>query len=243
MKTLVWYGATAVAVGVAATMSGQSESPHRATSSSYIETSKLVGKKVRSLEGEDIGVIKDLVIDSSNGCMAYTVLSTGGEGTGVVSGGGKLVAVPWALYSPRSDLTVFTVNVDREKIYNSPTFDYPRMDEYARPDYMDNVYSYYGVSPGPPTAAAASSGAKLGKDATGTAGATASPGEVVSALAAAARTNSPNKKPSASTPASSAVTNYGASGPNPSSKAIRSPRSIYIRQSVGRGENSITDDD
>jgi sporulation protein YlmC with PRC-barrel domain len=121
MKSLIWYGATAVVVAVAAAMSGESQIPNGSSrSSSYIQISKLVGRKVKSSEGKEIGVIKDIVIDRSNGCMVYTVVSTGGAGTGVLSGGGKIVAVPWAVFSPTSDLTVLTINVDRDKIYNAP---------------------------------------------------------------------------------------------------------------------------
>src|SRR5213595_3507387 len=178
MRTLIWCEATALVAVLTATISSQSENPN--DSSSYIQTSKLVGRKVKSSEGKEVGIIKDVVIDRGNGCVSYTVLSTGGAGTGVISGGGKIVAVPWAVYSPTSDLSVLTVNVDRDKIYNAPAFEYTRMDEYARPDYINNVYSYYGVSPGPRMAVAPSSGAKAGTDVTGTAGATASPGEVFS---------------------------------------------------------------
>ena len=120
------------------------------TSSStiYIETSKPVGKPVKSSQGEEIGTIKDVVIDRSTGCMAYTVLSTGGGGGGrVAGGGGKMVAVPWSVYSPQSDLNTYTVTVERERIFNAPVFDYARIEEYSRPDYINNVYTYYGVSP------------------------------------------------------------------------------------------------
>jgi sporulation protein YlmC with PRC-barrel domain len=231
MKTLAWYGATAVVVGVAATISGQSEIPNGSSSSSiYIEASKLVGRKVKSSEGKEIGISKDVVIDRSNGCMAYTVVSTGGAGTGVISGGGKIVAIPWAVYSLTSDLSVLTVNVDRDRIYNAPAFEYTWMDEYARPDYINNVYSYYGVSPGPRTHVAA------GTDVTGTAGATASPGEVASPSAGG--TGSPNKKPSARLHAASAATSYGPSSANRSPKAIRSARSIGARPSIDPGETA-----
>ena len=64
----------------------------------YIQSSKLVGTKVKSSQGEEIGVIKDVVLDRNTGCVAYTVLSTGGGGTRV-AGGGKIVAVPWAVLS------------------------------------------------------------------------------------------------------------------------------------------------
>jgi hypothetical protein len=68
-------------------------------------------------------VIKDVMIDSSTGCMAYTVLSTG-EGGPRAAGGGKFVAVPWAVYSPASDVSALIVTVDRERIYSAPVFDY-----------------------------------------------------------------------------------------------------------------------
>ena len=237
MKMLIWYGAMVVVVGLAVTMSGQSETPDDSSKdSSYIQTSKLVGRKVKSFDGKEIGIIKDIGIDRTSGYIAYTVVSTGGEGTGVTDGGGKIVAVPWAVYSPTSDLTVVTVNVDRDKIYNAPAFDYTRMDEYARPDYINNVYSYYGVSPGPRVAVAPSSGAKAGTDVTGTAGATASPGEVVSS--AATGTGSANKKSSARTHASSAANSDRASDANPSPKPTRSARAIGTRPSTDDGETS-----
>ncbi len=237
MKMLIWYGAMVVVVGLAVTMSGQSETPDDSSKdSSYIQTSKLVGRKVKSFDGKEIGIIKDIVIDRTSGYIAYTVVSTGGEGTGVTDGGGKIVAVPWAVYSPTSDLSVVTVNVDRDKIYNAPVFEYTRMDEYARPDYINNVYSYYGVSPGPRVAVAPSSGAKAGTDVTGTAGATASPGEVVSS--AATGTGSANKKSSARTHASSAANSDRASDANPSPKPTRSARAIGTRPSTDDGETS-----
>ena len=113
---------------------------------------------MKSSSGEEIGTVKDVVLDRNTGCMAYTVLSTsGGGGGGRVSGGGKMVAVPWTVYSPTSDVSALTVTVDRDRIYNAPVFDYARIEDYSRPDYINNVYSYYGVSPG----AAVGGGARL----------------------------------------------------------------------------------
>src|ERR1041385_5016966 len=233
MKSCPWGHATAIVVGAAVTVLGQGEIPSASsTNSSYVQSSKLVGRKVKSSEGKEIGVIKDIVIDRSNGCMAYTVLSTGGGGSGVISGAGKIVAVPWALYSPTSDLNDLTVNVTRNKIYDAPTFEYARMDEYARPDYMNNVYSYYGVSSGPRTAVA------TGTDVTGTAGATASPGEVASPAAAPAETGSPNKKPSARKHTSSAANSDGTTGANSSPKAV-TVRTFRARSSIDRGETTL----
>ena len=231
MKALICYATIAVVVSVAARMSGQNEvQTGSSTNSGYLQTSKLIGRKAISSEGKEIGIIKDVVIDRTTGCMAYTLISTGGEGTDITSGGGKIVAVPWAVYSLTSDLSVLTVKVDRKKIFNAPAFDYTRMDEYARPDYIDNIYSYYDVSPGPRTAVAA------GTDVTGTAGATASPGEVAST--AAGGTGSRNAKPLARTHTSPVPNSNGVSNGNPSEKGMRSVRAIGASPSVERGETA-----
>src|SRR5262245_38936178 len=141
MKTLRSIGAMLVVLGATIV-----PTPAQ-TQSTTVQVSKLVGTKVKSSQGEEIGTIKDVVIDRSSGCMAYTVLSTGGGG-GRVAAEGKLVAVPWAVYSPSSDVSVLITTVDRERIYNAPVFDHARIDEYSRPDYIANVYTYYGVSQG-----------------------------------------------------------------------------------------------
>ena len=61
-------------------------------------------------------------------------------------GQAKTVAVPLGGLFPTSDLSVLTVSVDRERIYNAPVFDFARIDEYASTGYANNIYSYYGVS-------------------------------------------------------------------------------------------------
>ena len=145
MKTSIILPATISFLGLAvASMFAQTEST-TTSSTTYVQASKIVGTKVKSSQGEEVGVIKDVVLDRNTGCMAYTVLSASGEGA---HGGGKMVAVPWAVYSPTSNLSELTVTVDRERIYNAPAFDYARIEEYSRPDYISNVYSYYGVSAG-----------------------------------------------------------------------------------------------
>src|ERR1700682_4284186 len=78
--------------------------------------------------------------------MAYTVVSTGGTASRI-TGTAKTVAVPWQVYTPSSD-RVYTVRVEKEKIYNAPVFEYSRINEYSTSGWTNNVYSYYGVSPG-----------------------------------------------------------------------------------------------
>jgi sporulation protein YlmC with PRC-barrel domain len=54
------------------------------------KASKLIGMQVKNKQDEDLGKIKDLVIDFQSGKVGYAVLSSGGT-FGI---GGKMVAVP-----------------------------------------------------------------------------------------------------------------------------------------------------
>ena len=221
MKTSLSFGVILAVLGAAiASTSAQ-------TQSTTVQVSKLVGTKVKSSQGEEIGVVKDVMIDRSTGCMAYTVLSTG-EGGARAAGGGKLVAVPWAVYSPTSDVTALTVTVDRERIYSAPVFDYARIDEYSRPDYITNVYSYYGVSPGAEVGA--------GVSRTTTTGATS--GETSGA--GAARSPVQGASPAATT---SPATRSPAERESPAGRASPSPRPTAERPHAtatprGRGGES-----
>jgi sporulation protein YlmC with PRC-barrel domain len=226
MKTLLIRGAVTLFVSFAvASMSAQTEST-ASSSTSYIETSKFIGKKVRSAQGDEIGMVKDIVLDRNTGCLAYTVLSTTGGGGTRVSGGGKMVAVPWAVYSPSSDLNVLTVNVDRERIYNAPVFDYARIDEYSRPEYITNIYSYYGVSPGAAVGVGVSgtttSGATTTMGATTTTGASTTTG----AAAQAGATASPGgaTSPAATGSPAEAASPGGRASATPHTTPAASPR-------------------
>src|SRR5436190_566770 len=143
MKTLTLLMATLLGLAIAATQAQTQSS----TTTTYVQTSKIVGMKVKDSSGQEIGVVKDVVLDRNTGCMAYTVLSTSGTSTRV-AGSGKTVAVPWTVYATTSDPSVRTVRVERDRVYNAPAFDYARIDEYSSSGYINNIYSYYGVTPG-----------------------------------------------------------------------------------------------
>jgi sporulation protein YlmC with PRC-barrel domain len=149
MKTTLLCGAALAILGVAAVpLFAQTQATTSTTTTNYIQTSKLIGTKVKASGGEEVGEIKDVVLDQ-NGCMAYTVVTTGGGGEGsrvTSSSSSKTVAVPWSVYSTTSDPRVMTVRVERERIYNAPAFEYSRINEYSTGGYINNVNSYYGVS-------------------------------------------------------------------------------------------------
>src|SRR5216110_1987677 len=245
MKTSTLLVATLLGFAIATTQ-GQTQS---STTTSYVQTSKIVGMKIKDSSGQEVGVVKDVVLDRNTGCMAYTVLSTGGTGTRV-TGGAKTVAVPWTVYTTTSDPSVMTVRVERDRVYNAPAFDYARIDEYSTSGYINNVYSYYGVTPGVGVGVGVS-GTTTGTVGTqtsvsGQAAATASPGVAASPAATAMASPTAASSPSATPRGTASPTGTAkATATSPASRrATATPsseaESTGERRNHRHGESSAT---
>src|SRR6266480_4929529 len=97
MKKNTLLGATlALMVFAAAPLFGQTSTSTSTTSTSYVQSSSIIGSKIKDARGQDVGEIKDVVLDRSSGCLAYVVLSTHGGGTTATV---KTVAAPWSIFS------------------------------------------------------------------------------------------------------------------------------------------------
>src|SRR5437899_9397995 len=108
MKTSLIFGTVFAIWGAAATpVLAQTQTTTSTSGAGYVQTSKLIGTKVKASQGEDIGVIKDVVLDRNTGCMAYTVLSAGGGDTRA-TGKAKTIADLWTSTSHSSETSVFT---------------------------------------------------------------------------------------------------------------------------------------
>jgi len=57
-----------------------------------IKSSNIIGQSVLSAENEDLGKIKDIVLDKKNGTVLYVVLSFGDS----MHSNNKLYALPWS---------------------------------------------------------------------------------------------------------------------------------------------------
>src|SRR5256714_7960119 len=208
MKTSTLLVATLLGFAIA-TMQGQTQS---STTTSYVQTSKIVGMKVKDSSGQEVGVVKDVVLDRNTGCMAYTVLSAGGTGTRV-AGGTKTVAVPWTVYTATSDPSVMVVRVERDRVYNAPAFDYARIDEYSRSGYINNIYSYYGVAPAVGVGVGVS-----GSTTTGTYGTQTGVAGQTAATASPAVTAAPSVAASPAAPATASPSATVSASPSPTAK-------------------------
>lgn len=103
----------------------------------------LTGDEVTNSAGEDLGEIKDIMIDVQRGRIAYAVLSFGG----VLGIGNKLFAVPWQALKLDADNKCFILDVDKERLKNAPGFDKDNWPSMADMQWALGVHSYYGARP------------------------------------------------------------------------------------------------
>ncbi|WP_292462479.1 PRC-barrel domain-containing protein [Methanolobus sp.] len=108
-----------------------------------ISATTIEGDKIVNEKGEDLGNIKDIMIDLKDGSVSYVVLSFGG----FLGLGDKLFGVPWKAIHKDPGAHNFILNVDKEKLENAPGFDkdnWPGTTDESHREYVTTIYDYYG---------------------------------------------------------------------------------------------------
>ena len=109
-----------------------------------VKGSTFIGADVENPQGQNLGDIKDIVIDRASGRITYAVVSFGG----FLGMGEKLFAVPWGAFAqPRADKDKFVLDVDKERLKNAPGFDQNNWPQMASREWVTSLYSYYNVPP------------------------------------------------------------------------------------------------
>lgn len=101
----------------------------------------LIGSDVYSQNDEDLGDIKEIMLDISSGKVCYAVLSYGG----FLGLGEKLFAVPWQALTLDTKNKRYILNVDSSKLDSAPGFDKNRWPNMSDETWANSVHSYYGT--------------------------------------------------------------------------------------------------
>ena len=100
----------------------------------------LIGDDVYNLQDEDLGDIKEIMLNMETGEVCYAVLSFGG----FLGIGDKLFAVPWNSLKLDTVNKRFTLDVDKEKLESAPGFDKDDWPNMADNSWQNTIHSYYG---------------------------------------------------------------------------------------------------
>ncbi|MFI3154623.1 MAG: PRC-barrel domain-containing protein [Methylococcaceae bacterium] len=80
---------------------------------------KIIGTRVKNPGGDNLGDIKDLVLDPKSGQISYAVISFGG----VLGMGSKLFAIPWRLLQWNRNDEYYLLDLNKDILRKAPGFD------------------------------------------------------------------------------------------------------------------------
>ena len=101
----------------------------------------LIGDDVYNAAGENLGDIKEIMLDIHTGKVAYAVLSFGG----FLGLGEKLFAVPWSALTLDTENKGFVLRASKEQLESAPGFDKDHWPDMTDPLWVKTVNSYYEV--------------------------------------------------------------------------------------------------
>jgi hypothetical protein len=101
----------------------------------------LLGNDVYNRAEENLGTIKEFMIDMQSGRISYAVLSFGG----FLGMGDRLFAVPWQALRLDPANKRFLLNVNKDKLKNAPGFDKDHWPAMADEGWASEVHTFYDV--------------------------------------------------------------------------------------------------
>jgi sporulation protein YlmC with PRC-barrel domain len=85
----------------------------------YLRANVVLQGTIANLQGQRLGEMKEMVIDTAAGQVTYVVLGFGG----VLGLGEKWFAIPWSELRESPGLGTFTLDMDQETLQKAPGFD------------------------------------------------------------------------------------------------------------------------
>jgi len=110
-----------------------------------LTATSIIGDKVENITGENIGKIKDIMINLHDGKIEYVIIEFGG----FLGVGEKLFAIPFAALKLNAKDQDFTLDAEKSFLERAPGFNPEHWPE-TNSHYFD-VNSYWGSFMGPST--------------------------------------------------------------------------------------------
>ena len=105
----------------------------------FMSATTLIGDGIRNPQGETLGDLKEIMLDTANGKIAYAVVSYGG----ILGLGDKLFAVPWSSFTIDFENHKLILNVSKERLKDAPGFDKDHWPNFADPAFASTLGTYY----------------------------------------------------------------------------------------------------
>ncbi|WP_198116731.1 PRC-barrel domain-containing protein [Massilia rhizosphaerae] len=119
----------------------KSTSRHAGPGPALMGADTLLGDSVVNAADEDLGDIKEIMLDMQTGQVAYAVLSFGG----FLGMGDKLFAVPWQALHLDTVNKRFVLDIDKQRLQSAPGFDKHAWPDMADAQWAQQIHSFYGT--------------------------------------------------------------------------------------------------
>lgn len=101
----------------------------------------LLGSDVWNDNNEELGDIKEMMLDMRTGKVSYAVLSH----DSFLGMGEKLFAVPWSALTLDTFNKRFILKVDKARFKEAPGFEPDRWPDMADPAWRNEIHAFYGT--------------------------------------------------------------------------------------------------
>lgn len=112
------------------------------TNQKLMSASSLNGKDVKNAQGESLGDVKDIMLDTENNSVVYYVLSFGG----LFGLGDKLFAIPPEAMKRNTKDECFILNIDKDRLKEAKGFDKSHWPNMSDPTFRNDLYKHYGIT-------------------------------------------------------------------------------------------------
>ena len=134
---------TSVPADNGARIVGRDRETHTGPGPDVMAASTHDGDRVLSADGDEVGRIKDFMLDVQSGRIAYAVMSSGG----FLGIGDKLMAIPWSALTLDTNRKCFLLAMSSDRVKNAPGFDKDHWPSMADRTWASSVHQYYGREP------------------------------------------------------------------------------------------------
>jgi sporulation protein YlmC with PRC-barrel domain len=117
------------------------------TKGNLARADELKGMTVRNMQGEELGSVRDAIVNTQSGKIDYIVIQSGG----IAGIGGRTVAVPASSFQVTKDRRL-VVNITKDRLDKAPEFSENEWPPANEQKWTQTVRSYFGKQTGSPQA-------------------------------------------------------------------------------------------
>jgi len=123
----------------AATTTGQGQTREKTAMEQADRVSKILGKKVVSQKGEDLGKIEDLML-SKEACLDYIILAPGG----LLGTGDRLIPIPWKALKTGAQADTIIIDMDKSQLEKAPSFESKTWPNFTDSEWYGKIRDFFG---------------------------------------------------------------------------------------------------